>query len=142
MLVLIVGAVIALICAWLVLSAIGLITGERPGGLASEWWSIFSKMGSRPSAYPEPLPDFLKSRKFFVGDKIRVLPVPLEVERAMSTESRELFLRCVGKVLRVERINEFGAVEVHVFDDGTQAPDRHHHVVFIDPQYAEIAAKG
>jgi hypothetical protein len=140
-LVLIVGAVIALICAWLVLSAIGLMTGERPGGLASGWWDIFSKMGSRPSSYAQPPPDFLKPRKFFVGDNIRVLQVPLEAERALPGETRELFQRCVGNVLRVERIDEFGALEVHVLENGAQAPDRHHHILFIDPQYAEIAVK-
>ena len=133
-LVLIVGAVIALICAWLVLSGIGLMTGERPGGLASGWWDIFSKMGSRPSSYAQPPPDFLKPRKFFVGDNIRVLQVPLEAERALPGETRELFQRCVGNVLRVERIDEFGALEVHVLENGAQAPDRHHHILFIDPQ--------
>ena len=47
-----------------------------------------------------------------------------------------------GKVLRVEGIDDFGGLELHVLDDGTQAPDRYHHTVFIEPQYAEPVAKG
>lgn len=140
LLALILGAVIALICAWLVNSVVGFLSGERLGGLGSTWWDIFSKMGSRPSSYAEPLPDFLQPRSVAVGERIRVLQVPFEVERSMPMETRELFQRCVGKVLRVENIDEFGGLEVHVLNDGTQAPDRYHHIVYIEPKYAEVVA--
>ena len=141
LLALILGAAFALMAAWLVNCFIGSLSGDRTGSVGSTWWDIFSKMGSRPSSYAQPPPDFLKPRKFFVGDNIRVLQVPLEAERALPGETRELFQRCVGNVLRVERIDEFGALEVHVLENGAQAPDRHHHILFIDPQYAEIAVK-
>jgi hypothetical protein len=94
-------------------------------------------MGSRPSSYAEPLPDFV-NRRFNVGDKIRMVQVPLEMERSISRERQELLQRCVGKVLRVESIDEFGGLGLHVLDDGTQAPDRYHHIVYIEPKYAEI----
>ncbi len=140
-LVLVVGAIIALICAWLVLSMIGMMTGERPGGLFSDWWGIFSKLGSRPSSYAEPLPELLRPPRFRVGDTIRVLQVPLEVERDMPAARRDLFQRCVGRVLRVEGTDEFGGLEVHVKDDGTQADEQPYHVLFVDPQYAQMDGK-
>ena|ERR1051326_3828937 len=134
---LIAGVVIALICAWVIRSVIGLMSGERPESVGSIWWNFFSKMGSDPASYAEPLPDTLKPRKIGVGDRIRVLQLPLEVERSMPKEREELFQRCAGKVLRVENIDMFGALEVHVLDDGTQAPDRSHHILFVEPKYVE-----
>ena len=135
------GALFALAGAWAVNLFIGLISGERPGGLLSDWWKIFSNIGSSPASYAEPLPDIPLRHKFSVGDKVRVQLIPLELERSMSDERRELFRRCAGKVLRVEGIDEFGALELHILDDGSQSPDYRHHVLFIDPQYAEPAAE-
>src|SRR5260221_242899 len=105
--IIIAASLVALICAWLVNFIVGLFCGERPGGTGSLWWDIFSKMGRSPSSYAEPLPDFLKPRKFKIGDRIRVLQVPMEVERSTPVEQRGLLRRCVGKVLRVESIDEF-----------------------------------
>jgi len=85
------------------------------------------------------LPDVLKPRKFTVGDRTRVLLISPEMERSMSPERRELFRRCAGRVFRVERIDSFGGLELHVLDDGTQSPDRYHHILYLDPQYAEQA---
>ena len=138
---LILGAVIALICAWLVNSVIGLLSGDLAGSAGSTWWDVFSKMWSRGSSYAEPLPDLLQARRFGVGDRIRVFRVPSNADHSVSPERQELLQRCTGNVLRVERIDEFGALELHVLDDGTQAPDRYHHVVLIEPQYVEPVAK-
>jgi hypothetical protein len=134
---LILGAVIALVCAWLVNSAIRLLSGDDPGSIGTTWWDIFSKMGSRESSYAEPLPGCLRPPKFKVGDRIQVFRVPLNTDHSVSPERQELLQRCVGNVLRVEGVDEFGALELHVLGDGSQAPDRHHHIVIIEPQYAE-----
>jgi hypothetical protein len=137
----VVGALIALICAWLVNSIIRLMSGYDPGSVTRTWWDIFSKMGSRPAAYAEPLPELLQPRRFAVGDKIRILRVPLNADHSVSPERQELLQRCVGRVLRVDAINDFGALELHVRDDGTQASNRTHHIVLVEPEYAEPAAR-
>jgi hypothetical protein len=66
-----------------------------------------------------------------------VFRVPSNAEHSISPERQGLLERCIGKVLRVERIDQFGALELHVLDDGSQAPDRYHHIVLIEPQYVE-----
>lgn len=136
-LVILAGALIALFGAWAINAFIGMLSGERPGGLLRDWWDIFSNMGRSEFKYAEPLPDFLTRRKFTVGDKIRVLLLPLDFERSLSPESQILYRRCVGKVLRVERVDEFGSLELHVMDDGSQSPDRSHHIIFIGPKCVE-----
>jgi hypothetical protein len=136
--IILVGALVALIAAWLVYSLVGLLSGERSGSLLSIWWDIFSRLGARPSSYAEPLPEPFTPRKFIVGDRVRVLLLPPDLERTMSIERQELFRRCVGKVLRVEGVDAFGALELHVLDDGTQSPDRFRHVLFVEPKYVEL----
>ena|SRR5215472_3095098 len=139
LLLVILGAGIALLCAWLVNSVIGLLSGDRPGSIGSVWWDIFSKMWSRESSYAEPLPEVLRRRRFGVGDRIRIFRVPSDAEHSVSPERADLLQRCVGKILRVENIDSFGALELHVIDDGSQASDPRHHIVFIDPDYVEPA---
>ena len=73
-----------------------------------------------------------------IGDTIRVLKVPPDVGRYMPQDTQELFLRCVGQVLRVEGIDDYGGLELLVLDDGTQAPDHCHHTIFIEPEYVEL----
>jgi hypothetical protein len=141
LLALILGAAFALMAAWLVNCFIGSLSGDRTGSVGSTWWDIFSKMWSRQSSYAEPLPDLLKPRKFGVGDRIRILRVPSNAAHSVSPERQELLQRCVGKVLCVEKVDEFGALELHVLDDGTQSPDRYHHIVLVEPQYVERAVE-
>ena len=136
--IILVGALVALIAAWLVNSVVALLSGERPGSLLRAWWDIFSRLGARPSSDAEPLPEPLTPRKFIIGDQVRVLLLPPDLERTMSIERQELFRRCVGKVLRVEGIDGFRSLELHVFDDGTQSPNHHHHILFIEPKYVEL----
>jgi hypothetical protein len=57
-----------------------------------------------------------------VGDRVRVLRVPPSVAQ-LPAPSQELFARCVGQVLLVQDIDQHGELELHVLDDGTQAPD-------------------
>lgn len=133
-------AVIALAAAWGINAFIGLLTGERPGGLLSDWWDIFSNAGRNPATYAEPLPESLTAAKFAVGERVRVQLLPIELERSMSPERRALFQRCAGKILRVESIDSFGSLELHVLDDGSQSPDSRHHVLFVEPQYVERVA--
>jgi hypothetical protein len=136
---LITGAVIALIGALFVNSIVGLLSGDRPGSLGGTWWDIFSNMWRRESSYAKPLPEVLQPRRFGVGDRIRIFRAPSNADHTVSPERQELLQRCVGKVLRVQRIDAYGALELHVRDDGSQAPDRYHHIVLIEPQYVERA---
>jgi hypothetical protein len=138
--ILIVGAVVALIGALFVNSIVGLLSGDRPDSLGETWRDIFSNMWRRESSYAEPLPELLQPRRFGVGDRIRIFRVPLNADHSVSPERQELLQRCVGKVLRVEGIDAFGALELHVRDDGSQATDRCHHIVLIEPEYVERAS--
>lgn len=133
------GILVTLVGAWIVTRLVGMMSGERPDSVLSTWWDIFSNMGRSPASYAEPLPEVLTRRKFSAGDSVRVLLLPLDVERSMPEERRELYRKCAGKVLRVEGIDPFGSLELHVLDDGSQSPDRYHHILFLDPQYAESA---
>lgn len=73
-----------------------------------------------------------------IGDTIRVLRVPPDVERFMPPETQELFRRCVGQVLRVEGFDDYGGLELLVLDDGSQAPSHGHHTIWIEPEYVEL----
>jgi hypothetical protein len=55
----------------------------------------------------------------------------------MPIDTQKLLRRCAGKLLRVQGIDEFGALELHVLDDGSQAPGPNHHIIYLEPQYAE-----
>jgi hypothetical protein len=130
-------ALVALAIAWAINALVGILSGDDPGSLFSEWWQIFFNMGRSPAAYAERPPEIFGGGKFSVGDKVRVTLLPPDLERSMPDDRRELFRRCAGKVLRVEGVDEFGGIELHVLDDGSQSPDRCHHVLFIEPQYVE-----
>lgn len=134
---LLIAALVALTLAWLAKSLVSLLSGGESDSLFSIWFDIFSKSGGRQIDYADPLPDVLTAPRFAVGDRIRVLLLPFDEEQSLSNERRELFQKCAGKVLRVEGIDGFGALELHVLDDGTQSPDRFHNVVYLDPKYAE-----
>ena len=135
---LLIAAVVTLAAAWFVNSLVGLLSGDNPGSLLSEWWSIFSRMGRSPISYAERTPGLFGSRKFAVGDKVRMQLLPLDVERGLPDDRKELLRKCAGKVLRVEGIDQFGGLELHVLDDGTQSPDNYHHIIFVEPQYVEL----
>jgi hypothetical protein len=95
--IILVGALVALIAAWFVRSLVGVLSGERAGSLLRTWWDIFSHLGARRSSYAEPLPEVLTQRKFMIGDRVRVLLLPPDLERTMSKERQGLFRRCVGR---------------------------------------------
>jgi hypothetical protein len=44
--------------------------------------------------------------------------------------------------LRVEAVDGLGVLELHVFDDGTQSPDRYHHVLYVESKYVELVTNG
>jgi hypothetical protein len=83
----------------------------------------------------------MNPQKVKTGDRIRVLQAPPDMEPSMPKETRTLIQRCVGKVLRVEGIADFGGLELLVLEDGTQAPDHCHHTIFIEPEHVEIVTK-
>ena len=72
-----------------------------------------------------------------VGDTVRVLRVPPEVDRLMPEETREIFRRCVGQVLCIDSFDDYGHLELNVLDDGSQAPNGCHHTIWIEPECVE-----
>ena len=130
-------ALVSLAGAWAINSFLGMIMGEKPGGLMGDWWDIFSNAGRSPMNYADPLPDALKPGRFTVGSRIRFLPLSLAAEHAMTKERSEVFRRCTGKIFRVDGVDQFGALELHVLNDGSQSPDRYDHILYVDPQFAE-----
>lgn len=71
---------------------------------------------------------------------MRVLQVPPSVEQQMPQETRELFRRCVGQLLRIDGIDDYGHLELNVMDDGSQAPDYCHHTIWIEREFVESAS--
>ena len=135
-------ALVTLAIAWAINAFMGAISGEQTGGLLSTWWDMLGNLARRPTAYADPLPEGLRPKRFHAGDYVRIPLLPLELERELTEERRQLFRRRVGKILRVESVDEFGVIELHVLDDGSQSPDPLHHVLFLEPQYAEPAGDG
>ncbi len=65
---------------------------------------------------------------------IRVLHAPPAVLEQGPAETRELFQRCVGKVLRVDGFGRCGHLELNVNEDGSQAGDCTQHTIWIEPE--------
>jgi|GEM_PF-2463250 len=78
-----------------------------------------------------------KREKIKVGDKVRVLKVPPSVAKEMPAETRKLFRRCVGKVLRVDGFGRCGHLELNIHDDGSQATPSAH-TIWIEPEFVEV----
>ena len=57
----------------------------------------------------------------------------------MPEETREIFRASVGHVLRIERFDDNGYLELNVMDDGSQAPDYCQHTIWIEPEFVEPA---
>jgi hypothetical protein len=74
---------------------------------------------------------------FVTGDHVRVTGVPADVE-TMPDETRRLFARIVGRVLRVDDVNEWGDLVLNVRDDGSQAPNCDEHTLWLSPAFAEL----
>ncbi|MCX6900697.1 MAG: hypothetical protein NT105_18610 [Verrucomicrobia bacterium] len=73
-----------------------------------------------------------------IGDKVRVLRIPPSVEKKWPEETRQIFRRCVGKILRVDGFGKVGHLELNVKDDGSQSPDYCAHTIWIEPEFVEI----
>jgi hypothetical protein len=78
-----------------------------------------------------------KPRPIRIGDKVRVLKVPPSVAKEMPAETRRIFRRCVGKVLRVDGFGRYGHLELNVNDDGSQATPTAH-TIWIEPECVEV----
>lgn len=72
-----------------------------------------------------------------VSDRVRVLRVPPSVEAEMPVETKRIFRRCVGQILRVDGFDDHGHLELNVRDDGSQAPDHSRHTIWIEPEFVE-----
>ena len=75
-----------------------------------------------------------------VGDRVRVLRVPPSVEEQMPDETRLIFRRCVGQVLRIDGFDDYGGLELNVRDDGSQADDYREHTIWIAPEFVEYVS--
>ncbi len=74
---------------------------------------------------------------FKVGDTVRVLRVPPSVEEQMPEETLQIFLHCVGRVLRVDGFGRYGHLELNVKDDGSQSLDYCDHTIWIESEFVE-----
>ena len=83
----------------------------------------------------------MSQASFNIGDLVRVLKVPPQVEREMPPETRELFRKTVGNVFKVDSFGEYGHLELNVQNDGTQAPDYCHHTIWIESEFVELAER-
>jgi hypothetical protein len=81
----------------------------------------------------------VKPHAFKVGDKIKVVKVPSGLHDAAGIGTPELFQRLLGKILRIEAFDEYGHLDLNVFDDGSQTPDYCHHTIWIEPEFVEAA---
>ena len=79
-------------------------------------------------------------RSFKVGDRVRVLQVPPSVEEKMPEETRQVFRRCVGQVLRIDGFGRYGHLELKVLDDGSQSPGNCDHTIWIESEFVEDVA--
>ncbi|PWU12352.1 MAG: hypothetical protein C5B50_21595 [Verrucomicrobia bacterium] len=52
-------------------------------------------------------------------------------------ETREIFRKCVGQILRIDGFDQHGHLEVNVLDDGTQSPDYCAHTIRIEPEFVQ-----
>ncbi|MFA5192266.1 MAG: hypothetical protein WC740_16275 [Verrucomicrobiia bacterium] len=55
----------------------------------------------------------------------------------MPEGTRQIFHRCVGKVLRVDGFGKYGHLELNVKDDGSQLPAGCGHTMWIEPEFVE-----
>ena len=53
-----------------------------------------------------------------IGDKVRVIQAPPAVAQ-MPRETRELFRKCVGQMLKIDVFDDYGHLELNVMDDGS-----------------------
>ena len=72
-----------------------------------------------------------------IGDRVRVLRVPPAVEQQMPEETRQIFRRCVGHILRIDGFDDYGGLELNVREDGSQADDYREHTIWIEPEFVE-----
>ena len=68
---------------------------------------------------------------------MRVLRVPPSVDEQMPEETRQIFRRCVGQILRIDGFDDYGHLELNVMDDGSQAPDHCDHSIWIELEFVE-----
>ena len=62
----------------------------------------------------------------------------------MPEETRQIFQRCVGQILRVDGFDDYGHLELNVMDDGSQCAagetktaDHCFHRIWIEPEFVE-----
>ena len=73
-----------------------------------------------------------------IGDQVRVLQVPTDIDKEKFPETYSVFRHCVGKTLKIEGFGRYGHIELWVNDDGTQATDCCQHSIWIEPELVEV----
>jgi len=79
----------------------------------------------------------VKRHQFRIGDLVKVVQIPSDLNDAAGIGTPELFQRVVGKTLRIDGFGEYGHLELNVLDDGSQAPDYCHDTIWIEPEFVE-----
>jgi len=88
---------------------------------------------------------FIERPEFKIGQQIRIVSLPDLSDLQPDTKdlpTRSLFAKCVGKVLRIDGFNQYGELELHVLDNGTQDPGCCHHTIWIEPECVEAIGPG
>ena len=81
----------------------------------------------------------VKPHQFRIGDLVKVVQIPPDLNDAAGIDTPELFQRVVGKTLRIDGFERYGHLELNVLDDGSQASDYCHHTIWIEPEFVEAA---
>jgi hypothetical protein len=75
-----------------------------------------------------------------VGDRVRMLAIPLDVTR-MPEETRAVFQRCRGKVFTVREIDQHGHLELWVKDGRDRQRIAGADIIWIEPKYVEVVER-
>ncbi len=76
-----------------------------------------------------------------VEDKVRVIQVPLYLytDNPVDKETAEFIERCLGKVFRVESLDEYGQLELWATEKGNRKKvlGGYMHWIWMEPEYVE-----
>jgi hypothetical protein len=81
----------------------------------------------------------VKPHQFRIGDLVKVVQIPPDLNDAAGICTPELFQRVVGKTLRIDGFGRYGHLELNVLDDASQAPDYCHQTIWIEPEFVKAA---
>jgi hypothetical protein len=82
-----------------------------------------------------------RTSKFKPGDRVTVAKVPTGVPSRKGLDTLTMFRRSLGKIFRVEGIDEHGHLEL-VVDERSPSPDKYESdTIWIEPECVVLANK-